>query len=394
MKDITWFIREKIFRKSPIKNTSSNAWEELSEKKTTKLGYFLLICMFLAIISTTYWSLSIISWIIDYPKYPSYELQNVVSNLNPERNDVYKDYYNYEETFETTDAVLQEKYTKGKEISSQIIKLFEEKESVEYDIRDKKYLIENLEKQYTISLTEKIADVSNNASDLKESIKLHKEELLKLEKQVENYDSKINLLKNENNQLFLDLNKEYEKQQKNYKINLLLYKLYNAILSLVFVWILFFVSYHFYVKTKTKNHPYAIIFSVATFAYGLMFLKVILYYLWDLIPHTIVKLIIEFISNFKILIYIIQFIWPILVIWFFGFFVYKIQKRLYSKENILKRIIKEKKCPNCWNDVDITKPFCCLCWTEILEKCSNCWNLTIKWMKHCYNCWTEINKKS
>lgn len=45
MMDITQLIREKIFRR-PKLNTINSAGEELSEKQTTKLGYFLLYCMF------------------------------------------------------------------------------------------------------------------------------------------------------------------------------------------------------------------------------------------------------------------------------------------------------------------------------------------------------------
>jgi hypothetical protein len=43
MFDMVSLIREKIFRQPKIKVT---AGEELSEKQTTKLGYFLLYCMF------------------------------------------------------------------------------------------------------------------------------------------------------------------------------------------------------------------------------------------------------------------------------------------------------------------------------------------------------------
>ena len=91
--------------------------------------------------------------------------------------------------------------------------------------------------------------------------------------------------------------------------------------------------------------------------------------------------------------YLVQFLWPILIVSIFWFLIYKIQKRIYSKENILKRFVSDKKCPNCWNSVDTTKPFCPLCSHEILVKCHNCQNLTTKWMPYCSNCWKKIEKE-
>jgi hypothetical protein len=65
MFDITSWIRETIFRRPKL--VQSIAGEELSEKQTTKLGYFLLFCMFVAIMSTAQWTLSIIHGIPERP---------------------------------------------------------------------------------------------------------------------------------------------------------------------------------------------------------------------------------------------------------------------------------------------------------------------------------------
>jgi hypothetical protein len=65
MFDITSWIRETVFRRPKL--ASSLAAEELSEKQTTKMGNFLLFCMFLAIMSTAQWTLSIISNIPEKP---------------------------------------------------------------------------------------------------------------------------------------------------------------------------------------------------------------------------------------------------------------------------------------------------------------------------------------
>ena len=74
MFDITSFIREKIFRRPKL---VVQAGEELSEKQTTKLGYFLLYCMFAAILMSAQWTLSIIR---EIPTQPN-TVPNCVSNL-------------------------------------------------------------------------------------------------------------------------------------------------------------------------------------------------------------------------------------------------------------------------------------------------------------------------
>jgi hypothetical protein len=100
----------------------------------------------------------------------------------------------------------------------------------------------------------------------------------------------------------------------------------------------------------------------------------------------------ELFDLFTPLLYVVQFLWPILIVAVFWFMVYKIQKRLYAPKNVLKRFIKDKKCPNCWNWVDFTKPFCPLCSHEIQNKCNNCGILNVKWMPYCSSCWIKQEK--
>lgn len=73
MIDLIWIIKSKVFRikEMPI------AWEELSEKQTTKLWYFLLFCMFFAIITSAQWTLSIIKDIPDKPTMIPYCVSDI-----------------------------------------------------------------------------------------------------------------------------------------------------------------------------------------------------------------------------------------------------------------------------------------------------------------------------
>ncbi|MBX9808802.1 zinc ribbon domain-containing protein, partial [Candidatus Gracilibacteria bacterium] len=154
--------------------------------------------------------------------------------------------------------------------------------------------------------------------------------------------------------------------------------------------ITFWLLYRFYVRYKLQNSPHTIIFSVATFAYGLILLQLLLFFLWDIIPHTILEYLLGWISIFTPLLFLVQFLWPVIVIGVFGFLVYRIQKRLYSPENILKRFVTDKSCPHCGNAVDMTKPFCPLCSHEIHIHCPHCNELTMKGMPYCSHCGKDL----
>lgn len=386
MFDIFQFVREKIFRKKPLQNISP---EEISEKKTTKMWNFLLFCMFLAMISTSFWSLNIISDILDRPERPSYELQKIVDILDKEGKNDYISDYEINNEIDFSDENLQKNFEKAKIILKNLGEISSEKNNFETEIINTQYHLKNLEQDYELALTEKIANVSDNIDKIKEKIDFEKEKIKNLDLKISELDKKIFSIKSENFELYEIFFKENENQLKKYEKDYLIFKLTRAILSLLFVLTFFLIFNYFYVKHKIKNSPFTIIFSVASFAYSLVLLYLMLNFLWEIIPESLLDLIFKFFENFSFIWYFLQFLWPIFIVWFFGFFVYKIQKRIYSKENILKRIIKDKKCPNCGSDVDITKPFCCICGNEILEKCENCGDLTIKWMKYCYNCWKE-----
>lgn len=151
-----------------------------------------------------------------------------------------------------------------------------------------------------------------------------------------------------------------------------------AILSLIFSGSVFIIFYRLYVRRKIENSPHTIIFSVATFAYGLVLLQILFLFLWKIIPHTFLEWLLGWISVFTPLLYLVQFLWPVIIVAIFGYLVYRIQKRLYSSQNVLKRFVMDKKCPSCGNAVDMLKPFCPLCAHEIHAHCGECHELTMK----------------
>ena len=390
-----------FFKKS---QKTSVAWEEITEKKTTTLGKFLLFCMFVAILVSAQWTLEIINKIPKEPDTIPNCIKNILYKFEADDKENEKYSYNYGEywrndcdlssenpkfNFEKEYWELSWAYENLNNITEEISNL----ESKKYRLEKEKW---NSREDYDTSLTEKIAWENSwlyDKNKIQEEIKNSKAEVEQIDKKLKDLETEKNKIISENKAKISELKAVYEKAQSDYEHSYLMYKLYISLLSFIFSISVFLVLYKLYVNKKSKNSPYTIIFSVATFAYGLMLLEVTLLFISYITPWTIKQLIYEFFVNFKPIMYLVQFLWPILIVSIFWFLIYKIQKRIYSKENTLKRFVSDKKCPNCWNSVDTTKPFCPLCSHEILVKCHNCQNLTTKWMPYCSNCWKKIEKE-
>ena len=390
-----------FFKKS---QKTSVAWEEITEKKTTTLGKFLLFCMFVAILVSAQWTLEIINKIPKEPDTIPNCIKNILYKFEADDKENEKYSYNYGEYWrndcdlssENPKFNFEKEYWELSWAYENLNNITEERSNLE----SKKYRLEkekwNSREDYNTSLTEKIAWENSwlyDKNKIQEEIKNSKAEVEQIDKKLKDLETEKNKIISENKAKISELKAVYEKAQSDYEHSYLMYKLYISLLSFIFSISVFLVLYKLYVNKKSKNSPYTIIFSVATFAYGLMLLEVTLLFISYITPWTIKQLIYEFFVNFKPIMYLVQFLWPILIVSIFWFLIYKIQKRIYSKENILKRFVSDKKCPNCWNSVDTTKPFCPLCSHEILVKCHNCQNLTTKWMPYCSNCWKKLKRE-
>lgn len=365
-------------------------WEEISEKKTTKMWYFLLFCMFVSIFWTAIYSLSVIEDFFELPKRSNRELENLVNNLNPESENVFStNYYGYYGNYfdeQEINLEISSAFTRGNVIMNEIKRLDSRLDSLYVQLKNLEVKYSRWNEDYKIALTEKIAGVADEVSEIKNSQNNNRDEVSRVNEEISELKKQILDLKIQNTDTYEILKWELERQQQKYKKDSLIYEISVKLTSLLFVGIIFGILFKIYSNLKTHNSSYTIIFSVATFAYGLILLGLFLNFLWSLIPDSIVNLISQFFQTFEIFLIILQFIWPVVIMWFFGFFVYKIQKRLYSKENVLKRIVIDKKCPNCSNSVDVSKPFCPFCSYELLDKCPHCSQNTIKWLDFCYNC--------
>ena len=399
MFDIISWIREKIFRRPTLSRVI--AWEELSEKQTTKLGYFLLVCMFFAIMSTAQWTISIIQ---DIPERPT-PIPSCVTNIisifdtsNPNYTTYDYDYtyqqgyagynncdlisMNPEYDLTTEYDALKAPYEILNTKSQEIARLESEKSNAQYRQNSN-------QQDYNVSLRERTAWEDNplyKSQQIRTDIVNTRESIASLESQIQTLKDDISTIRLQNAQLVSSLKDKTDSATFAYNRAQIMYRMKIALLSLFFAGAVFIVLYRLYVRRKIENSPHTIIFSVATFAYGIILLEILLMFLWDVIPHEFLNWLLGIISFFTPLLYLVQFLWPVLIVAVFGFLVYRIQKRLYSPQNMLKRFVTDKKCPGCGNAVDMTRPFCPLCSHEIHMHCPHCHELTMKGMPYCSNC--------
>jgi hypothetical protein len=150
--------------------------------------------------------------------------------------------------------------------------------------------------------------------EVKANLRTSRAEIANLSAQIAQNKTSIQSLKSQYQSQAIALKEKADKADRDYRTAYLLYKLYIALLSFAFSLTVFTVLYKIYVRQKIKNSPHTVIFSVATFAYGLLVIQVAGLFCWDMIPHTMLEALMRFFSNFAPLLYLVQFLWPLIIV--------------------------------------------------------------------------------
>jgi hypothetical protein len=326
MFDIVSFIREKIFRRAKL--SPAVAGEELSEKQTTKLGYFLLYCMFGAILASAQWTLDIIQHIPTAPTQIPYCITQLADTLDPEHtgNTYYGTYQNgyyyggdsctqLTSTYPAFDFTADYNALSG--AYSQVKSLSEEMKNLEAQNQDAQYAQQRVQQDYNTSLAEKMAQENAGIYDkaqIQNQLQQIRAQGQSSTAQIQSLKDRIEKIRADSKSAISQLRIKITKANDDYSSAYLMYKLYIAILSFIFAIIVFTILYKMYVRQKLKNSPHTIIFSVATFAYGLVLLQISCLFIWDIIPHKILILIQELLAAFTPLVYLVQFLWPLVIV--------------------------------------------------------------------------------
>lgn len=380
---------EQKLEKRVYKN-SQNSYEEISEKKTSKLGYILLIIMVIFVIGVGETIFSDLKRIPERPISPSYCIQGSVRHLE---NLTHLNCPNYNSGFNEVDKKfgLDTKFNNIKPKLQEISSLNENIRSNERKIRNLENSIQRLSKDYDLSLQEKMA--GENA--IMDTFGI-KNQITSSRSQISNLKSKINSLEGQRDTVISgissvinSLEQSYEQAQDYYQTKKAWYKFKIFLLTLAFILPFFALSLYYYLRLKRKNSPYTIILTATTTAFSILFLQVIGIFLYDILPKEWLGRIFSFFWELPFLRYVIYYGSVILVIGLFGGIVYYIQKKVFDPVKVAIRRLKDKKCPGCSFVLDSHHNFCPDCGLQLKEKCENCGNLKIRYLSHCPNCGKE-----
>ena len=372
-----------------VYKSSQNSYEEISEKKTSKLGYILLIIMVIFVVGVGETIFSDLRGIPKRPISPSYCIARSIKDL---KNLTYLNCPNAIGFNEVDKQFgLDTKFKAIKPQIEEILSLNEQIKSNEKTLKRLEGSIQNLNKDYDLSLQEKIAG-ENALMDpygIRNQITGSRSQISTLKTKISSLQTQRNALISQITSSVNAIEKSYDKAQDYYQTKQAWYKFKIFLLTLVFVLPFFLLSIYYYLKLKRKNSPYTIILTAATTAFSILFLQVVAVFLYEILPMEWISRIFSFFWELPFLRYVIYYGSVLLVIGIFGGLVYYIQKKVFDPIKVAIRRLKDKKCPGCSFTLDSHHNFCPHCGLQLKETCKNCGQLKIKYLSHCPHCGKE-----
>jgi hypothetical protein len=372
--------------KAPTDGTER--YEEVSEKQTTKAGYFLLLVMFVFLLVAGESSLTDFSTIPTAPVSPSSCVSTVLNTYSDaiERKPVYSGYAMYygdmngtcntELSFSDLDREfkLDALYNK---ISPQLVAirtLDQSIQSYQDALNQNNYQQRDLRSSYDLSLQEKMANEPGviDKSKTKESLALLISKSDELQAPLLAAQTEKTKKVQEITPALQELWTAYDSASKKYETQMSWYRVLVFLAELAFALPLFMVITRWYLVLKRKNSKSTVIALSAFAASTILFAQVMLSFLYDIIPHTWFLELLAMFQSIAILRYVLYYGTVALVIGIFGGIVYLIQKRLFDHKVLAIRRLKSNKCPSCEFTLNDNQDFCARCGVHVREKCMVC----------------------
>jgi len=109
---------------------------------------------------------------------------------------------------------------------------------------------------------------------------------------------------------------------------------------------------------------------------------------FDIIPHKLLKKVMEFLESWN-LIAIWYYILIILAIFLSLFLIYILQKKVFTKEKLMRRRLEKKKCIDCGKPLPYQLLYCPFCGVSQKLTCKNCHQETLQGATFCIHCGKE-----
>jgi len=368
-----------------MKHMEKDTYVEISEKKTSKLGYLILVALFVFLIIIGQTVFSDIKKIPERPMGPSYCINIYSSNF---------EHINYKPKQRCSFNEIDKEFgldTLVSGLEPDINKIVEYNKEISIKtnlVSSNERALNDLLRKYDVSLQETIAN--EDALMDKPGIK---NQIISLRTANDDLRAQIDELTTKRDEIILRINPKleelkntYSKAQEDYKTRLAYYNFKVFLLKLLFVLPLFGIFLHLYFKYKKKDSPYTIIITSVFFASTILFLQIVLVFLYQILPREWLARIFKILMSVPALKYVVYYGAVTLVILILGGVVYYIQKKIYDPKRVVLRYLRDSKCPNCSFNLNLSETFCPKCGRQIKAECSNCKNLRYKDLIHCPFC--------
>lgn len=373
-----------------------NGYQEISEKKTTKIGYFLLIVMFIFLVGVGQTVFDDLNSIVPRPTSPS-----SCSNISVQSLVGYSTHYTTQNEqvsrcrFTEIDSEfgLDTKYKAIFSVLKQISDLNNSTQQYESSIRKYENDITSSERTYNLSLQEKMADeeVLYDKANLQNTISQNRVRISNSQRQISSNKAQVNTLVSSISSQVNDLHNAYLKAYDQYQNDRAWYKFKQFGLALLFVVPFFILSTRWYLKAKKKDSPYTIISTSVMAASAILMLQVILMFLYDVLPMGWIARIFEIFLTVPILRFVIYYGGIALVVAVFGGVVYFIQARVYNPKRVARRRLKQGECPRCSYTIHRDDIFCPSCSQQIRKDCPVCGHKRSVHLDYCDFCGAKDN---
>lgn len=370
----------------------ADGYTEISEKRTSKLGYLLLIALFVFIVVIGQTIFSDISKIPERPIGPTY-------CSNSYTGDLHSDNYEYLKRFSQKPTCKFNEMDRKFGLDALVTGLEPEIGiiiSYNNQISNKNNQIYQNERQmnellsaYGISLQETIAGEEEVLMDKPEI----KSQFLTFMRKNENLKVEIEGLKVKRDTVIVDIAPKIEELKvahggalETYNTQVAYYNLKIFLLKLLFVLPFFAMSLRYYLRYKKIDSPYTIIVTSVFYASTILFLQIVLAFLFQILPRKWFAQIFSFLMSVSLLRYVVYYGVTVVVILILGGIVYYIQKKIYDPKRVAMRHLKDSTCPGCSFSLDLSDQFCPNCGRRIKTECPHCGKMRYADLSHCPVC--------
>ncbi len=260
------------------------------------------------------------------------------------------------------------------------------------------YKTQNLQKKYDTNLLEKIArEKAGLEKQAKSAYGRNLSQLKELREQLRNIPPAMELASVRELQHFIDTQKsEYRSRKWKYTF---LYPFIYLFYMLKFLVPLFIVSIFVFLKTRERRSEKAqLLHTLSAHLFLIAALPAAFFSLtlvYSIIPHRFLQLVLATLYKYGV-VYLGYYFVVGAGLLFFGWLIYKAQKRSYivsrakkikHQKEIKQRSLNSSLCTNCGNSVDYTKDrYCKSCAAKLLTECSSCGGereVIARFCKHC-----------